>query len=160
MTEKNIRIKMKNGKTRLQRVRVKANGQFQFLKNKTSSVAKKTKSKASSAKKTVKRKVNKATKPRTSMPKKNKKGSSRSKGIFSPKVKSIFKNVMIGAGAPAALALAGGLVGQPALGNNKLIATAASYVVGGPVAAGIAFLAGGGALNLNALGGQSNQEMI
>jgi len=39
-TFKNIRIKMKNGKTRLQRVQVLASGKFKFVKNLTSKARK------------------------------------------------------------------------------------------------------------------------
>lgn len=54
-TYKNIRIKMKNGKTRLQRVQVLANGKYKFVKNlvkgKTGSKSSKKRSSGSASKK-------------------------------------------------------------------------------------------------------------
>jgi hypothetical protein len=82
---------------------------------------------------------------------------SRSKGLVSPKVKSLLKNAMIGLGAGATISTVGSLVGQPALGQNKLVATGASFLVGGPIAAGITFLLSGGGLGN---GGQSQGGMI
>lgn len=58
MTYKNIRIPMKNGKTRLQRVKVLASGKYKFVKNlATASKKKKTPKTTRSGKTTAKNKV-------------------------------------------------------------------------------------------------------
>jgi len=49
-TYKNIRIKMKNGKTRLQRVQVLASGKYKFVKNLATAVKSKAKSRSTSKK--------------------------------------------------------------------------------------------------------------
>lgn len=83
--------------------------------------------------------------------------SRRSSGLISPKIKSIGKAVAIGAGTGAAISLAGGLIGQPAIGRNPLISAVAAFVLGGPVAGGVALLTQGGLGSLGGLfGGNSN----
>jgi len=57
VTYKNIRVKMKNGKTRLQRVQVLANGKYKFVKNIGSKVKKAATRKKSSTKRSSPKKV-------------------------------------------------------------------------------------------------------
>ena len=124
------------------------------LNKKRRSATKKSTKKKTSLKSRAKRVINK-TKPRRTMKRRSsRKSSSRSKSLIPAKGKSLLKNVMIGLGAAATVSTIGGLINQPALGSNKLVSTGASYVVGGPIAAGITFLLGGGGLNL---GGQQSQ---
>ena len=68
---KNIRIKMKNGKSRLQRVQVLASGKYKFVKNKKSSASK------------SKSKKSKSRRKRRSNPGKSSKGGKMAKkGLF------------------------------------------------------------------------------
>jgi hypothetical protein len=112
-TYKNIRIKMKNGKTRTQRVQVLASGKYKFVKN---TGTKRTKS--SKAKKTTRRRKNVA---------KKRSYSSRAKGVIGKygmtglaedmAIGYVGANVLMGMGYPLDTALPMTRVVQGAVGK-------------------------------------------
>lgn len=102
------------------------------------------------SKKTTKTKVRTRTRVITkvkhirTMARRRRSSTRSTRGLIPSKAKSLLKNAMIGLGAGATISTVGSIIGQPQLGNNKLISTAASFVVGGPIAAAVSFLMGGG----------------
>lgn len=154
---KMVTVKKRGGGTRKQRAQVLASGKLKFVKNKTSSrksSSKRKKSSSKSRRKSVTRVIRKSVR-RVSMPRRTKR-SSRKSGIVSPKIKSSLKQVMIGLGAASTIGLIGSVIGQPALGGNKLVNAAASFAIGGPIAAATSFLLSPGGMST----GQSNGGMI
>ena len=143
---KTIRIKKRGGGTRLQKAQVLKSGKLKFVKNSTKSKSTKSTGKRKTKRSSVKRVINK-TKRRVSMARRrSRKSTSRKSGIVSPKIKSSLKQVMIGLGAASTIGLIGSVIGQPALGQNKLVNAGASFVIGGPIAAATSFLLSGGGM--------------
>ena len=104
-TYKNIRIKMKGGKSRLQRVKVLASGKYKFVKNLTQKVTRRTKRKTNPGRKRGVRR----------MGKKKRRGSGKSL------VKTAFKFIRLGAliapGIHTATSIGGMRGVEVALGN-------------------------------------------
>jgi hypothetical protein len=153
---KNVKVKKRGGGFRMQRAQVLASGKLEFVKNiskRSSSSTKKkstSKRKRSSVRKVIKRVT--TSRPMARRRRSTRRTSSRKSGIVSPKIKSSLKQVMIGLGAASTIGLIGSVIGQPALGQNKLVNAGASFVIGGPIAAATSFLLSGGGMQ----GGQSN----
>ena len=144
---KNISIRMKSGKKRIQRVQVLANGKFKFVKNKGSSKAKPAKKRVKNTTKRTPVKNKSKTRRTNNMGKrKSSKKSSGSTGGLMNSIKRIAKPAAVGLGAVSLL----GLI-APGLAQNKLISTGAAFLIGGPVAGGTALLTSPGGLNLGGL---------
>jgi hypothetical protein len=161
MVTKTIRIKMKNGATRLQKVQVLKSGKFKFIKNTGSSSKKSKSSKRSAVKRTVKSassKVKKTVKQRTNMVRK--KTTSRKKGFKIPVLSNpTFKKAAAGVGAGTLLTFMLGAVGQGQLAQNPVVKAAAGFATGDVVGAAASFLVGGGIQGLNLGGGGGGQTM-
>ena len=160
---KNIRVKMANGRSRIQRARVLASGKLRFVKNKARTVHRHVKR---AAKSTKRRKSGRKSTRRRSAPKKNNRKRSHSVSMGRGILKKIplinnptVRKVFIAAGAvsiivsvlslvsPRAAAAANSTVGRGVIG------LATGDVVGAVSNVAIPFLQGGG---LSSVTGSSN----
>jgi len=160
---RNIRVKMANGKSRIQRAQVLASGKLKFVKN----IGRKTKSGARRAGKAVKRRVTRRSSPKPRAPVRrnsSKRSNNNMVGGFFKKIpvlnNPIVKKIFIAAGAvsiivsvlalisPRAAAAANSTVGRGVIG------LATGDVVGAVSNVAIPLIRGGGLGNL--LGGNGN----
>jgi len=161
---KNIRIKMANGKSRLQRAQVLRSGKLKFVKN----TGGKVKSGARRAGKAVKRRVTRR-KSQNKSPVRRNSSKPRSKsmvfgGIKSTLNKPIIKKVLIAAGlvsvlisvlslvSPKAAGFVASPTGRAAVGfiGGDFIGAASNFIIGGGLPQITGLIGGGG-------GGQSMQ---
>jgi len=154
---KNIRIKMANGKTRLQRAKVLASGKLKFVKN----TGRKVKSGAKRAHRAVKRRVTRRRSP-SRAPISRKATKTRSKsvvgfgGIKATLNKPIIRKVLIAAGLVSVLVSVLNLVSPRAAGavNSTAGRAALGFVSGDFVGAASNVLLGGGLSSItNLIGG-------
>jgi len=157
---KNIRVKMANGKSRIQRAQVLKSGKLKFVKN----IGRKTKSGAKRAGKAVKRRVTRRKTPNKTPVRRNTTKRSKNSMVFGKKIpiinNPIVKKIFIAAGAvsiivsilalisPRAAAAANSTVGRGVIG------LATGDVVGAVSNVAIPLIRGGGLGNL--LGGNGN----
>jgi len=131
---RNIRVKMANGKSRIQRAQVLASGKLKFVKNKARSAGRSVKRRASTAKRRVTRR--KTTKSRAPVRRNNSKRSKGNSmvfgGIKSTLNKPIIKKVLMAAGLVSVL-----------ISVLSLVSPRAAATVARPeVRAGIGFVSG------------------
>jgi len=160
---KNIRVKMANGRTRIQRARVLASGKLRFVKNKTRSVHKRVKSGA----RRIKRRVTRRRSP-SRAPISRKATTKRSKsmvgfgGIKSTLNKPIIRKVLMAAGLVSVAISILSIVSPRAAGAvNTPIGRGALGFIAGDFVGGISnFLIGGGLQSVTgALGGGGNSAV-
>lgn len=149
MTVKTITIKKRGGGTRKQKVKVLSSGKFKFIKNSATSVKRiKRRGKIKLKMTRTKRVIRKVSVSRTmARRKRSAKRTSRSSGMIG-QAKRFAKPIAIGLGITGLASIAGSAIGQPALGQNKLVNALGAFALGGPVAGGAALLLGGGLSNL------------
>lgn len=159
MTFKTITVKKRGGGTRRQKVKVLASGKYKFVKNSSTSSRKSTKRKSSSKRRSVKRVIKKTVKV-THMARRRRstRRSSKSSGLVGS-LKRFAKPAAIGLGIPAVIALGGSAIGNPGLGNNKLVSAGAAFAIGGPIAGLSALLLSPGGLSLGGSGDSSGEGL-
>jgi len=131
--EKLITIKMKNGKSRKQRVKVLASGKFKFIKNKARSAGSRIKSKVKRRTSNGKRKSNKQPNRSKGSRKMGSKQGFLSKAYPKKDVKIIAAKTAIGVAAGLAIRLSTMFMKQPRLREVGIRAasTSAAYLGGG-----------------------------
>jgi len=146
---KNIKIKMKGGKSRIQRVMVLASGKFKFVKNKRNQAKTIGPKRGKSNKKSRKSQRITTTKKKSTSVGKKKKSVSRSRGIFDKITKNKFvKGAALGLGGGA---LAIQISNRFAPQFSGIAQPLGAFVFGGPIGlvasvllqGGLGFLTGG-----------------
>jgi len=164
MVFRNIRIKMKNGKFRIQKAKVLASGKLKFVKNKARSAGRSVKRRASS----TKRRVTRRKSPTRRAPvRSNNRKRSQKKGMVGGFLKKIplinnptVRKVFIAAGAVSIIVSVLSLISPRAASaanstiGRGVIGLATGDIVGAVANVGLPLLQGGG-LNLGG-GGNGN----
>jgi len=158
---KNVRIKMANGKTRLQRAKVLASGKLKFVKNKARTAGRSVKRRASTARRRVTRRK---TQTRAPIVRRNNSKRSGNKGMVGGFLKKIplinnptVRKIFIAAGAVSIIVSVLSLISPRAAGaanstvGRGVIGLATGDVVGAAANVVIPLIQGGGLSNI--LGG-------